>query len=374
MATKTINLADTEAYRDAISEAAAVLDAGGLVVFPTETVYGVAARADRPEGLKRLHDAKERPANRPFTIHIGRRSDAERFVPDLSPLAKRFANKAWPGPLTMVLATPDARRAAIASEVDEAAIDAMYHDGTVGLRCPDDYVAMDLLNEAGGPVVAASANRAGKPPPGSVREALADLNGEVELALDGGPSRYNRPSTVVRVTGDGFEVLRSGVYDDRMLRGFAALGILFVCTGNTCRSPMAKAIAMRLIADKLGCAPEELADRNIEVYSAGTFAGPGAPASDHAVEVVSGRGVDITRHSSQPLTVELINRADYVFTMTDAHRSVVVDMVRSAADRTKRLVEDSDIADPIGGDRDVYAQCADAIEDAIEARLTEIDL
>jgi protein-tyrosine phosphatase len=374
MATKLINLDDTEVYRDAIAEAVAVLDGGGLVVFPTETVYGVAARADRAEGLKRLHRVKDRPADRPFTIHIGRRSDAERFVPDLSPLARRLAKKAWPGPLTMVLSTSDARCADIASQLEESVLDAMYHNGAVGLRCPDDHAALDLLRGAGGPVVAASANRAGRTPPGTVKEALAELNGEVELALDGGPSRYNRPSTIVRVDGDRFDVLRSGVYDERMLRGFAVLDILFVCSGNTCRSPMARAIAMRLIADRLGCKPEELGDRKIEIHSAGTSAGRGAPVSQPAVAVAAEHGIDIGRETSQPLSAELVNRADYIFTMTDSHRTQVIETVPSAADRTQRLMEEKDIPDPIGGDQEVYARCAKDLETSIKTRLSEIDL
>jgi len=374
MDTRILNVVGSEGYEHAIGEAADVLNAGGLVVFPTETVYGVGARADRSEALERLDRLKERPDDKPFTVHIGRRGDYQRFVPSISAVGRRFVKKAWPGPLTLVLSVDDPRRAPLAGELDAAGLAAIYHKGTVGLRCPDDRAAADLLVRSGGPVVAASANLAGKAPPRTVEEALADLDGRVEVALAGGPARFARPSTILRVNGDGYELLRDGVYDARMLAGFATLTILFVCTGNTCRSPMALGIARRLIAERLGCAEGELEDRRVEILSAGASAADGAPPADHAVAVLAERGMDISDHRSSRLTVERIQRADHIYAMTESHRLAVVEMVGSAADRTYRLLDDEDIPDPIGGDRAAYAEAAATIERALRSRLEEIEL
>lgn len=378
MSTRVFKLDQDADYWNAIREAAAILDGGGLVVFPTETVYGVAARADRSQGIERLVRVKRRTDNKPFTVHIGRRSEAERYIPDLNPLANRFIRRGWPGPLTLLVKTSDPAAAPIAAESDPATLEAIYHENTIGLRCPDDPRAADLLNEAGGPVVAASANLQGYKPPRTAAEAMADLdNGSIDLVLDGGPARYSKPSTIVRIDPSaqgGYEMVREGVYDARALDRFATLTILFVCTGNTCRSPMAIGIARQLVAQRLKCSIAQLADRSIHLISAGTIAGRGIPPSEHAVAVLNRRGVDISSHASQPLTIDLINRSDYIYTMTAAHRDTVVHLSPSAADRTMQVSGDNDIPDPLGAGADVYEQCARRIEEAVNNRLAEVPL
>ena len=374
MAAKTINVAQKEGYWSGIREAAAVLNDGGVVVFPTETVYGVAARVDRADALQRLREAKNRSPDRPFTIHIPRRSDAERYVPDLGSYARRFIRKGWPGPLTLVMQTETPEATPIAADLEPAAVEAIYHEKSVGLRCPDDPVATDLLSETLGPVVAASANPHGHQAPRTAQEASRVLNGVADLVLDGGAARYNKSSTIVRVNDDGYEVLREGVYDDRMLRGLLKLNILFVCTGNTCRSPMAAGLARYAIAATLGCDVGALGDRDIEIDSAGTFARRGGLPSDPAVSVLKARGIDISDHGASPLTIELIQRADHIFTMTASHCEAVVRIDTSAAERTTTLLADADIVDPFGDTQEVYAKCADRINEAIKERLTEVPL
>ena len=374
MVAKTIDTKEADGYWNAVREAAGVLDHGGLVVFPTETVYGVAARADRPDAMRRLRKTKQRSDDKPFTLHIPSRTVALSYVGQPGTVAERLMKKGWPGPLTLVLSMDDPTSAPAAAELDRDTIDALYHDKTVGLRCPDQPFATDLLRETGGPVVAASANRAGRKAARTAAQAAKELNGDVDLILDGGRARYSKPSTIVRVDGDGYELIRAGVFDKRMIDDMLAVSVLLVCTGNTCRSPMARGIASKLLAEKVGCTPDELPGRRIHVLAAGTFAGSGVPPSANAVEVMRRRGIDIAAHESQPLTVELIRQADRIYVMTAGHRETVLETDPSAADRTATLLPDGDVTDPIGGDVAIYERCADAIESALKERLTEVDL
>ena len=203
-------------------------------------LYGVGTRADRPDGVARLRAIKSRGMKQAFTVHAGSRQAAWELVPGHSGLAERLSRKAWPGPMTLVLPVHAPETAPIASRIDAAALKTLYHEGTVGIRVPAHDLATALLSGAGGPVVAASANDAGQPPPRDGVGAMEAMSGKVDLVLDGGGSRYAKPSTIVKVVGDVFEVLREGVFDFRAVSRLAMYKIVFICTGNTCRSPMAE--------------------------------------------------------------------------------------------------------------------------------------
>jgi L-threonylcarbamoyladenylate synthase len=360
-------------YRQSIREAAECLAAGGLVVFPTETVYGVGAAATNPEAVARLRLVKERPDQKPFTVHIGSRASVHRFVPDLRGIGRRLTEKAWPGPLTLIFQVEDPQKAPVIQESSSEHVPAMYHDGTIGIRCPDDFVASEVLTEAGVPVVAASANPAGVPAPVTADEAATALEGQVDLILDSGRTRYAKASTIVRVNGDGYDVIREGVFDERTIRRLTNVNFLLVCSGNTCRSPMAEGVLRRILAERLGCSEAQVAARGYQVESAGTAALAGAAPSPAAVRVLRERGIDISGHRSQPLTPELVHRADHIFTMTASHLESLASMDPGARDRARRLNAD-DIGDPIGENDSVYARCADRIEQALRHRLEEIPL
>ncbi|MGQ9649091.1 MAG: L-threonylcarbamoyladenylate synthase [Phycisphaerae bacterium] len=356
-----------------LREAAACLAAGGLVVFPTETVYGVGANAANPDAVARLRAVKQRADTKPFTLHIGSRSAVERFVPGLSGLGRRLAQKAWPGPLTLVFNVPDIEAAPIVREISVDRARNLYHNGTIGIRCPDDRVAAELLMEVPTPVVAASANPGGQADPVDADECLQTLSGQVDLVLDAGRTRYARPSTIVRVDEKGYQLLREGVLDERTIRRLAHVTFLLVCSGNTCRSPMAAGLLRRLLAEKLGCPETELEARGYTVESAGTSAFAGASPSPAAVRALEARGIDISGHRARTLTSDLISRADYIFAMTASHATMVASLGPNAGTLV-RTIDQEDIDDPVGGGDEVYRQCADRIEKALRSRLKEIAL
>lgn len=360
-------------YWSVIQEAAACLASGGLVVFPTETVYGIGACATQPKALARLRAVKGRRETKPFTVHIGSRMALERFVPDPGKIGRRLSEKAWPGPLTLVFHVDEPASTPVIRETSVEHLGTLYHEGTVGIRYPDDHTATDLLAEARVAVVAASANPAGAPPAIDAEQALKTLDGQVDLLIDGGRTRYAKPSTIVRVSASGYEVLREGVLDERTVRRLAKVTFLVVCSGNTCRSAMGEGLLRRLLATKLGCSDAQLSDRGYEVESAGTMAFEGAPASAAAIEALRARGIDISRHRSRALAPDLIYRADHVFAMTDGHLRSIISMAPSAKDRCRRL-DDANIEDPMGGDVEVYSRCADRLEGALRRQVEEISL
>jgi len=183
-----------------IGRAAELLRAGGLVAVPTETVYGLAARADRDEAVAAIYRAKGRPDFNPLILHVPDLSAARRLA-DFPPPAETLAAAFWPGPLTLVL--PLRAGAAIAPAVTAGL-------GTVALRCPAHPVMRQVLDAAGLPLAAPSANRSGGVSPTAPAHVVASLGPAVDLVLDGGASAQGIESTIVAVRPDGWALLRPG--------------------------------------------------------------------------------------------------------------------------------------------------------------------
>lgn len=184
-----------------IARAAAILRTGGLVALPTETVYGLAARADNAEAVARIYEAKGRPAFNPLIVHVARPAEAEALA-EWSIAASTLAHDHWPGPLTLVL--PRRRDAALAAAVSAGL-------PTIALRCPGHATMQAVLAAVGVPLAAPSANASGFVSPTTADHVLATLDGRVDAVLDGGPCPAGIESTIVAVRAGGdLEVLRAG--------------------------------------------------------------------------------------------------------------------------------------------------------------------
>lgn len=173
-----------------IKEAAAVLQRGGLVAFPTETVYGLGANLNDPQAVQELYQVKQRPFEKQVTLHLSRPEEAAQHGVEVTELAREMMRAFWPGPVTLVLARADG--------------------STLGFRVPRHPVALSLLRAARVPVVAPSANLSGRPAPQTAEEVMRDLADRIDLVLDAGPAPLGVSSTVVDLSVHPPKILRAG--------------------------------------------------------------------------------------------------------------------------------------------------------------------
>ena len=373
MPTMVIDLRRADDRRDVIHRAVQALAEGCSVAFPTETDYVVATAARVATAVEPLLGLAGRHPGEPLlTLALKSADEALDWAPRISGVGRRIARRCWPGPVAIIV--PDDHPESLVWRLPPVARKSLVDGGRLRLRVPGHPILADCMRMLAGPVILAEPTVGGSPVVNAEQvEALG--GGIVSLILDDGRARYAQPATTIELEGDGFRIVRPGIVSEETLRRLASLMVLFVCTGNTCRSPMAEAIFRRLAAERLGCSPDEIERQGIVVASAGLAAWAGGPASGHAVETVAAMGADLRNHESQPLTESLVRQADVILTMTASHRAAVLAQFPDAGGRVDMLSPDRrDVLDPIGGSRETYRNCADQISEHLAGRLDTLGL
>lgn len=248
---------------DAIARAAGVLRRGGLVAFPTETVYGLGANALDPAAVQRIFEAKGRPPDDPIIVHLASAGELDRVAREVPQAALALGATFWPGPLTLVVAKRDAVPPSVTAGLD-----------TVAVRVPAHPVALALIREAGVPVAAPSANRFGHASPTTARHVLDDLEGRIDLVLDAGPTPVGVESTVVDLSGPAPTILRpGGVPREDVERIAGAVAVRDERPGDARRAAPQRSPG--LLAEHYAVAAELIL---VESTGAGESHGPARPA------------------------------------------------------------------------------------------------
>ena len=371
MDTEVIKLDSVKPDIEPIRLAAELVDQGNLVAFPTETVYGLACRV-KADSITELSLVKGRTPEKYYTVHIGLRSDVDKYVPRLGLRASKLINNFWPGPLTVVFELNAEDLELQRTKFSKDVFELLYKDNSIGLRCPDNAVASILLQLANNPVVAPSANLTGREPAINAEQVIDQLGGKISAVLDTGPCKYQKSSSVVKIGKNGLEVLRRGLYSDLQLHQKSVVQILFVCTGNTCRSPIADGLFKKYWAEKIGCKVDQLEQMGYKILSAATLSMAGVSVSDESVVACQKRGVDISEHRSRGISERLIEESDLIFTMGKSHRNIVLGICPEAEEKCFLLAGDKDVPDPIGQSQAIYDKCADMIETYIKNIISEL--
>lgn len=196
----------SEKYREAIKRAGETIKRGGLVAFPTETVYGLGGDAKNPASSEKIYAAKGRPSDNPLIVHIADQEKLEEIASEIPESAKVLMDKFWPGPLTMVFWKKDCIPVETTGGLD-----------TVAVRMPRHPIALDFIREAGGFVAAPSANRSGKPSPTIAKYVREDMNGKIEMILSSDTVDIGVESTIVDFTSDEISILRPGFITKEMI-------------------------------------------------------------------------------------------------------------------------------------------------------------
>ncbi|MBN1257269.1 MAG: threonylcarbamoyl-AMP synthase [Planctomycetes bacterium] len=305
--TELLPLTPGEPRDQAIARAIEILQAGGVIAIPTETVYGLVCDAKNESALARIRKLKQQPEHKPFQHLISSIEQAQKLCTPLGRVEKKLMRCYWPGPLTLVLKTTD---------------------NTLGLRLPDHPEARDILLKSGLVLAATSANPHGEAPARTAPEVSQYFDGQVEAILDGGVAREGEASTVAQVDHDQVKILREGSLEKEELLRAARFIILFVSEESTVRAAIASVIFRHLLSAQ---------DFEAEIAVAANF-------FDEDAAILPKQAVKILEEMGYPaatrrvnLTAQAIDAADFIYVFNESRRDALALLMPDAEQRLGRV-------------------------------------
>lgn len=368
---EVVELREVTDRRDVIHRAVQCLSAGELVVLPSEAGYVVA-------GFSLTESAGTHLARSDSSTLLLLRSAEETtdYLPQLSPVGLRFARRCWPGPL--VLRAAASLESGFLSALPQGVQSVLVSNGELSVRVSSHPVLSAVGKLLRGPMLIRelakipSNDELNQP---EWQHATLVVKESSTATPTAPPPNAAAPSvtSIIHIDANGWTAKRIGLLNENKLQVSACVLIVFVCTGNTCRSPMAEVLCRDMLAKRLKCSTQDLTKRGFVVASAGLAADYGSPASPESVEMMRRRGVDLRAHASQPFTDRILEQADHCYTMTNQHRHAILASHPETAGRVQVLARDgTDISDPIGGGWDHYAASATSIETHLAKILDEL--
>ncbi len=332
-----------------VKKAVQIIQNGGIVALPTETVYGLAVCAGKKDKVNKLYALKKRPKDKPFSFALGSVDKVIRdYFDTLPPYGYRLIEKFWPGPLTIVYYTPKNEK--------------------IGVRIPSHVITNEILNQLGAAIYLPSANISGQKEALSAEEVEDIFGRELDLIVDGGKCVQPQPSTVIDLTSRPFKVLREGVIPERdIVREFVRKRILFVCTGNSCRSPMAQFLLSKYLKEM-----RPYFEARYEVISRGISAPPGLEVSPSVVSILrENEGLDVSGFRAKGLDRFTVLTSDLIFTMEDVQSQYILKLEPKVEGKVFNLKKflppeaEQDIPDPVGRNIETYQEVYSLIKEAI---------
>ncbi len=346
--------------RDLVHIAVQALVEGHLVALPAETAYHVFASGLRPEAVAKLVALSQHQQARQPCIFLRSPQEALDYSPTLSRVASRMVYRGWPGPLVLELGADQDE--SLSSSLPQTVRSQLLIDGKY---LPQRVAAHDAIVQAmrlmPGPLVAAPM----VDPQGKAictgEQAARAAGDAVAVVINDGPTHYGGFASTVRIDGNICRLTAAGVIEFEALQRMSQFTVLLVCTGNTCRSPMAEAILRDLLTRRF---PELFAGAlpPATIASAGLSAFPGGPAASEAISVLKKRGLNLANHQSHSITERTLRQADLILAMTSSHRSAILERMPELSSKVHLISGgNSDVSDPFGGDEAGYEVCADEL-------------
>jgi len=348
---KIININPIHPEKDKIKEAVECIKRGKIVAFPTDTVYGLGVDGENKEAINRLYRVKKRPENKPFVLFIIEKGELLRFAKIIPFSAQKLINEFWPGPLTLIFQANTS-----------CPPDLVSKEGKIGIRFPSHPIPQQIIREGRILLATTSANPSGKVNSLKMEQISKSIREEIDLIIDGGSALLGVVSTIVDTTSSPPYLIREGWITREEIEKVCGKerNILFVCTGNTCRSPMAEGIFRKIWSGE-----------KVKVRSAGTSTLRDSGASRLAIKLMEERGINLSSHHSIPLNMKLIQEADLILVMENKHKRKILELSPLSKGKVfllKKFAQgiEEEFPDPIGEAEESYRKCVQQMEENIK--------